>query len=427
MDHFEAFTRHVNPPLGKFLKLSGRDLHFVRARGCVLETDDGRRFDDWVAGFGSFNLGHNPPELKEALSGHLAQDAPNLFVENLNPFAGELAEKLVKAAGAGFETCLFGNSGTEAVEAALKTAVLATGRSGIVYAEEGFHGVTLGALGCMAKGIYREGLEGVIPRFREIPFGNLEALGRVLAFGDIAAFLVEPIQVEAGVRIPAERYLSDAAEVCRKHGTLLILDEVQTGMGRTGAFLAGAGADVVVLAKSLGGGLMPIGAAILGEGLRARAYPDYLRCEISATTFGGNAPACRIASKAVDRVVDPAFLAGVRARGADLFGRLGDRVAHSPSVERLSWRGLLGGIRFRPVENPALSWENLGLPELAAYPVAGALVVERLARRGILAQVCAHDWSVLRIEPPLTVGAEECGRFVEALSDAVGWMDDNRG
>ena len=111
----------------------------------------------------------------------------------------------------------------------------------------------------------------------------------------------------------------------------------------------------------------------------------------------------------------------------DLFGRLGERLAGSPSVERLSWRGLLGGIRFRPVDHPALSWENLGLPELAGFPVAGALMVERLARRGILAQVCAHDWSVLRIEPPLTVGAVECGRFVEALSDAVGWMDDNRG
>src|SRR5439155_1701100 len=129
MDAFEAYTRHVNPSLGRFLRLTGRDLRLVWARGGVLEDAAGRRLDDWVAGFGSFNLGHNPDALKTVIREHLDRDAPNLFVENLNPYAGELAENLVRAAGEGFETCFFSNSGSEAVEAALKTAVLATGRT----------------------------------------------------------------------------------------------------------------------------------------------------------------------------------------------------------------------------------------------------------------------------------------------------------
>src|SRR5262249_52346925 len=149
VDRFEAYTRHVNPALGRFLAMSGRDLRLVRARGGVLEDEAGRRFDDWVCGFGSFNLGHNPAVLKAAIHDHLTDDAPNLFVENLNPYAGELAAALVTAAGPGFETCFFANSGAEAVEAALKTAVLVTGRSRIAYADRAYHGTTLGALACM--------------------------------------------------------------------------------------------------------------------------------------------------------------------------------------------------------------------------------------------------------------------------------------
>ena len=427
-DAFADYERHVNPTLGAFLRVAGRDVRFVRATGGTLEDDTGRAWTDWISGFGAFPLGHNPPALTAVMQAHLASGAPMLFVESLNPYAGALAARLVRATGGAFETCLFGNSGAEAVEAALKTAMLATGRPRVAYADGAYHGTTLGALGCMARGPYRADLDAALAPFVEVPFGDLAALEKALAARDIAAFIVEPIQVEAGVRLAPSAYLDAARDACRRTGALFIVDEVQTGLGRTGSLFASCPAvvpDVLILAKALGGGLVPIGATLLGEGLWQRAYGSHLKAEIHASTFGGNSLACRVALAMLDTVDDERFLAGVRARGAALFGALQSALAGSPAVERVSWRGLLGGIALRPTRHPWLAWENLGLPELAAQPVAGALVVERLARSSILAQVCAHDWSVVRVQPPLTVDDAACARFVAALTDAIAWLGDH--
>ncbi len=426
IDPSNAYARHVNPGLARFLRLAGRDLRLARAEGCVLTTADGRRYDDWLAGFGAFNLGHNPPALKQVIREHLDGAAPNLYVENLNPFAGDLAARLVRAAGPGFETCFFCNSGSEANEAAIKTALAATGRPRVARADGAYHGTTLGALACMGRGLYRDDFAAVLADFPEVPFGDLTALERVLARGDVAAFLVEPIQMEAGARLAPPGYLRGAQELCRRHGTLLILDEVHTGMGRTGSLFAwqeaGVRPDIFVLAKSLGGGLVPVGAAVMGEGVWRRAFGSYLRCEIHSCSYGGNALACRVAGKALELLSDASLLEGVRRRGEELFGALGAALAGSPVVERISWRGLMGGIRLRPVGHAWLQWSALGLPELEGFPVSGPLVVERLGRRGILGSVCAHDWSVLRVEPPLIVDAAACRRFVEAVVAAVGWL-----
>lgn len=427
LDSLRAYTRHVNPTLGRFLEMTGRGHRLVRAQGCVVEDAEGRRFDDWIAGFGSFNLGHNPPELKAVVAEHLAADPPNLFVESLNPFAGELAARLVAAAGPGFETCFFCNSGSEAVEAALKTAVLATGRSRVAYWQGAYHGTTLGALACMAHGPYRDGLEGVLAAFDELPFADLPALEAALRSGEHAALLLEPVQMEAGVRIVPDDVLRGAREVCHRNGCLLVLDEVQTGMGRTGDLFAfqraSAAPDILVLAKSLGGGLVPIGATVTAEGLWQRAYGGYLRCEAHNSTFGGNALACRVACATLDRLAEPGFLGSVRCRAQHLFGALERELNGSPVVARISWRGLLGGIALREPEHPWLRWEHLGLPELSGRPVSGPLLTERLFRRGILAQVCGHDWSVLRVEPPLVVDDAACDRFIESVADGIRWLE----
>jgi len=426
-DGLRAYARYVNPTLGRFLEMTGRGQRFVRARGCVLEAAEGGLWDDWIAGFGSLNLGHNPPELKAVVAEHLATDAPNLLVECLNPFAGALAARLVSAAGPGFETCFFCNSGSEAVEAALKTALLATGRSGALYFAGGYHGTTLGALGCMARGTYREGLEAVLPGFVELPFADLDALEQELRTRAFAALVFEPVQVEAGVRVVPDAVLRGARELCRRYGTLLVLDEVQTGMGRTGELFAfqhaGAPPDLLVLAKSLGGGVVPIGATVMAEGLWQRAYGGYLRCEVHNSTFGGNALACQVAAAALHRIADPAFLEGVRRRAAELFGALERELRGSRLVERISWRGLLGGIALRETGHPWLRWEDLGLPELAGRPTSGPLLADRLFRKGILAQVCGHDWSVLRVEPPLVVDTAGCDRFVAAVCEGVRWLE----
>jgi acetylornithine/succinyldiaminopimelate/putrescine aminotransferase len=448
-DAFRAFTRHVNPALGRFLEVAGRDTRFVRASGCQLEDDQGRRWDDFVAGFGALCLGHDPQPIRAAIEAHLARGAPSMLVEALSPHAGALAARLVARAGPRFETAFLCNSGAEAIEAALKTAMLATGRPKIAYAEGGYHGTTLGALACMARGAYRDPFAALVDRlgFVEVPFGDLDALERALSAGDVAAFLVEPVQMEAGVRIASSDYLSGAAALCRTHGTLFVLDEVQTGLGRTGRLFAfehalpqtrpasGGSAidlrarpDVLVLAKALGAGVVPVGAAVMGEGIWRKAYGSYLSSEIHNTTLGGNALACAVAHAVLDAVDDDAFLARVRARGEAIEAALRARLEGCSIVERISMLGLLGGVKLAPHASTGwMSWESLGLPELAGHPSAGALVVERLYRKRILAQPCGHDWSVVRIEPPLVVDEATCARFVDGLASAIRWLEEQGG
>ncbi len=429
-DGFLAYARHVNPALAQFLKVSGRDYRFVSGAGATLTTASGESFSDWMAGFGALNFGHQPLFVLEAIARQLANPAPNLYVEALNPFAGALAQALVAAAGPSFETCFFASSGSEAVEAALKTAMLASGRFRIAYASGGYHGTTLGSLSCMASGLYRDPFERALPANAvSVPFGDAAELERVLGAGDVAAFMLEPIQMEAGVRIAETDYLRAVRESCDRHGTLLVFDEIQTGMGRTGKLFAYQHTDVVpdlfTLGKSLGGGVLPISAAVMGEGLWTRAYGSPLKSEIHNSTFGGNALACSAALAVVEHCQKAEFLATVAERARELELALRRALEGRPAVERISLRGLLGGIQLRDVSHPWASWSSLGLPELEPYPASGALVVQRLTRAGILAHLCAHDWSVLRIEPPLTITREECSAFVAAVDDAVRWLEDN--
>lgn len=422
---FQGFGRHVNPSLAKFLTLSGRDQRFVRAQGCYLETDLGEAYMDWVAGFGSLNLGHNPPALVEVLKVHMAQGAPNLYIESLNPFSARLAERLVCAAGDSFETCYFCNSGSEAVEAAIKLAMAATGRRGIVYCEGAYHGTTLGSLSMMADGEYRAPFEPLLPDFHKIPFNDLTAMAKALKARP-AAFVLEPIQIEMGVRTLDPGFLAQAQRLCRQQGTLLILDEVQTGMGRTGRLFCfqaeGIAPDILVLAKSLGGGVVPLGAIVIGKGLLQKAYGDPLKCEIHNSTFGGNALACRIGLEALTLLEAPDFLSDVTERGEILAGLVYDAIGSHPLVLRLVFRGILGGITLKSVDHPWFSWSHWGMDEFCGRPAIGALVVHRMHRRKFLVQVCGHDWSTLRVEPPLIVSMEQCGKFITALKEELDWI-----
>lgn len=426
---FQAFAQYVNPPLASFLALSGRAQRFVRAQGCSLETDAGEAYADWIAGFGSLNLGHNPPALLEAVKQHLDEAGPNLYIEALNPLAGRLAERLVRAAGPGFGTCYFCNSGAEAVEAAIKLAMAATGRRAIVFSEGGYHGTTLGSLSMMARGAYRAPFEPLLPDFHEIAFNDLQALSSILEKKKPAAFVLEPIQVESGVRTPDPGYLAAARTLCRSHGSLLVLDEVQTGMGRTGRLFAyqheDAAPDLLVLAKSLGGGVMPLGAVVAGKGLFERAYGDPLRCEIHNATFGGNALACRVGWETLALLEAPGFLEETARRGERLARLVHEALTGHPLVARIAFKGLLGGITLKETGHPWFSWAHWGVDELRGRPATGPLLVHRMLRRRFLVQICGHDWSTLRVEPPLIVSERQCEEFVAALRDELDWIHAN--
>lgn len=423
----ESYTRFVQPVLGRFLELCGRADHFTSAKGIHLTTNDGRVFADWYSGFGSFNLGHNPPEILRALSEHLEKSAPNLYHDLINPYAGQLGLRLIQAAGPDYGHVFFSNSGTEAVEAALKLAMRATKRRNVIYLAGGYHGTTLGSLSLMANGVYRDGFEPLLAGFHAVPFGDIDVLNEKICETKPAAFVLEPVQMESGARAVGHEYFAKACALCRQHGTLMILDEVQTGMGRTGRLFAFQdlhdSPDIFVLAKSLGGGLMPIGACVSKEGIFVKAYGDFASAEIHNSTFGGNALACVAALKALE-LTDEALLQGVRETGNFLAAELQSRLGAHPLVKGICLYGLLGGISFHDVTHPWLTWESLGVEEFLGQPVTAALVSHKMHRRGFLTQICGHDWGTLRIEPPLTVTAKECAAFVSALTEVLGEIHD---
>ncbi|MDP3276737.1 MAG: aminotransferase class III-fold pyridoxal phosphate-dependent enzyme [Deltaproteobacteria bacterium] len=429
-DAFDDYARYVNPAQAQFLALVGRAWRFERAEGCTLYTEDGLAFDDWIAGFGSLALGHNPEVLREVVTRELSSRRPNLYSEVINPAAGSLAKRLVESCGFSQGHSHFCNSGSEAVETLLKAAVAATGRRVLLYASGGYHGATVGALSCMAQGLYRTPFEAMLPRYVEVEFNNVEALEEAFARypGDVAGVLLEPVQMESGVVHAEHAYLRAVRAQCDRAGALMMLDEVQCGLGRTGtpwAFLqSNVQPDGVASAKALGGGLVAIGAAIFRDDVWCRAFGSYDRAEIHASTMGGNGLACAVAERVLDHVLDPAFLREVQRKSARIERGLREAIGDSPLVCAITMHGLLGGVRFADSDNPWLRWESLGMPAFGGRPTSGPLVVQRLARCGVLAQVCGHDWATVRVEPPLVVSDEACDRWVDAMASAVAFLED---
>src|ERR1700686_259283 len=293
------YARRVNPEWVRLLDLLQMNVRYERCLGVELFTDDGRRILDFLSGYCVHNVGHNHPEVVAALQRELERSGPAMIQTHVADLAGELAEKLCQRAGGRLEKAFFASSGSEGVEAAIKFARAHTRRAGILSAEHAFHGLTCGALSLMSDKFWSEGFGPLLADTAAIPFGDLAALERELKSKRFAAFIVEPIQSEAGVCVPDRDYLRIAESLCRRHGTLLVLDEVQTGMYRTGPFLAAhqyaVEPDMVVMAKAMSGGLVPCAAVLMSDAVCDSVYSSLPRAFVHTSTFGENALAMRAA------------------------------------------------------------------------------------------------------------------------------------
>ena len=235
-EKFTLHERYLNPKMVQVLKTIGFDRHYARAEGAYLFDTEGRRYLDLLSGFGVFAIGRNHPVVKRALLDVINADLADLVQMDVSPLAGMLAERLIANMPAQ-ERVFFCNSGTEAVEAAIKLARQATRRAKLIYCDHAFHGLTMGSLSLNGDNIFREGFGPLLSDAVRVPFNDLPALEKALQPGDAAAFIVEPIQGK-GVNFPAPGYLAEAARLCKRAGTLFVADEVQAGLGRTGKFLA---------------------------------------------------------------------------------------------------------------------------------------------------------------------------------------------
>ena len=422
-----AYARHVNPSFVKLLGVFGYGRLFERAEGVWLWDSEGRKYLDALAGFGTNNVGHNHPRLVARLRAALEEQAVQFCHVGPTPAAASLARELARRLGPPLEVTLFANGGAEAVEAALKLARAATGRAGVVSCEGGYHGTSLGTLSIMGAARMKKPFEPLLGECARVPFGDLARLREALAGKRAGAFVVEPVLGEGGVVLPPPGYLAEARALCAKHGTLLVLDEIQTGLGRTGTELAfqreGVVPDVVVLAKALSGGMVPIGAAVTTAELWDRAYGSMDRFDLHASTFGGGALACAAAQETLAILADEALADRSERLGSLLLRRLRDRLAGHPLVREVRGRGLLVGIELGPTGKGVFDRLASGLVSAASEKVFGQWAALRLLELGVVAQPASLRWDVLKIEPPLVIDAAEVERLVEAIG---GLLDEYR-
>lgn len=424
--------RHCNPVLHALGRTSDFVKTFVRGSGAYLYDAEGRAFLDCVSGFGSLNLGHNHPTVAQAVSEAISQQAPGFTQSAVNPYQAALATDLAALAPPGLEMVYFCNSGTESIEAALKLSRLATGREAFLSCQAGFHGKTLGALSVTGTREYQRPFAPLIPGCETIPYGDEDALDRALSTRRFAALVVEPLQAEGGMRVPPWGYLREAQELCRRFGTLLVVDEVQTGMGRTGALFAveheGVEPDVLCLAKSLGGGLVPCAAMLTRRALWMRSYGTVQTFALHTTTFGGGSLACA-AGLATLRVLEhERLIENAAERGAQLLRGTIELCRRFRCLREARGQGLLVGLEFAALpENLAAHWRASDPSGLAAWMIPDYdRMVEAfhvchalqtlLKGHGIYAQTCRSNPRVLRIQPPLTITAAEIDRILTALA-----------
>ncbi|MGQ9456355.1 MAG: aspartate aminotransferase family protein [Armatimonadota bacterium] len=397
----EKYRLYVNPGIASILSFSGFDIPEERAQGCYIYDASGRRFLDCVGGYGAFSLGHLHPKVVEAVKRQLEKEALKSHYF-LSTELAEACEQLANILPGELNYSFFCNSGTEAVEGALKAARVHTRRPEFIGAINGFHGKTFGSLSVSGREIYKKDFYPLLPETKHVPFGDADALARAIS-ERTAAVILEVVQGEGGVVVPPDDYFPKVREICNEAGALLILDEVRTCLGRTGKMFAcehyGVVPDIITMAKALGGGIMPVGAfsstAEIWQSLfGANPY-------LHSSTFGGNPLGCVAAVAAIRTTIEE----GLVERSAQLeevllSGLQSLKIEYPELIRDVRGKGLLVGVEFFN--------EDVAL-----------LVIAGCGKRDLLLAYSLNNPKVIRIEPPLIIGEGELARAVNIISEAI--------
>ena len=420
-ENYALHERHLNSTLVHVQRIIGFDHVYARAQGAYLYDLDERDYLDFLSGYSVFNIGRNHPAVQSALRDLLELDLPNMVQMDCSLLSGLLAEALLKKTPPHLDSVFFCNSGAESVEGAIKFARAATSRTGLVSLEKAFHGLSNGALSVMGDESFREGFGALLENCTRIKMGDLAALETLLAKRDIAALLIEPVQGK-GVHFPAGDFYQQAQRLCRAHGTLLICDEVQTGLGRTGRWWGfehwGLEPDIITVAKSLSGGYVPVAAVITRRAIYQKTFSRLDRCVVHSSTFGRNNLAMAAGLATLQVLDDENLVERARTQGAELMRRLDALKEKHSLIKEVRGLGLMIAIEFHEPRELALKmgWKLLHKVEHELF--AQMLVTSLFQKHRILTQIAGHAMDVLKILPPLIIGEREIDRFVTAL-DAV--------
>lgn len=425
---YELHERHINPAFVKMVRTIGFDRGYVRGEGEWLFDGQGRRYLDLLTGWGMFALGRNHPRVRSILEQVLSRDMPNLVRMDCSLLAGLVAEKLAYHACADSDRALsrvfFCNSGTESIEAAIKFARCHTRKPRILFCDHAFHGLTVGSLSVNGSDFFRERFGELMPGTSKVPFNNLAELERELHTKNVAAFVVEPVQGKT-CEVAADGYLAEAARLCHKAGALLVVDEVQCGLGRTGKWFAfqhwsDVCPDIVCVAKALSGGYVPVGAVIATPRVMDSVFDSMEHCVVHSNTFGQNDLAMAAALATLEVMEEDRLPANAARLGESTIARLREIGKTCPFVFEVRGKGLMFGMDFRRPEGSLklrAAWDALHLLNEGVF--SQTVIVPLMHEHRILAQVAGYHTELIKFLPPLNIGEEALDYFLSAMQDVL--------
>ena len=420
--NFTLHEEHLNTQMVRVLKAIGYDRVYTRAQGPYLYDNQGNEYLDLLSGFGVYALGRNHPTVIQALQDVLTSELPDMVQMDVSLLSGLLAEELLKRCPDRLTKMFFCNSGTEAVEAAIKFARYTTQRDKILYCEHGYHGLTLGALSLNGENVFREGFGPLLPGCAAVPFNDIAALEQALAGKDVAAFIVEPIQGK-GVNLPSDDYLPEAARLCAKYGTLLVADEIQCGIGRTGKFWAvehwGVEPDMICMAKALSGGFIPVGGVAMTTRVMEAVFNRMDRAVVHGSTFSKNNMAMAAGLASLKVIDDEKLVENAARMGDELLAGMQQLVDRYELFKSARGKGLMIAMEFGSPKSLSLkaAWSMLEAANKGLF--SQMITIPLFKNHRILSQVAGHGMNVVKFLPPLVINDRDRDWILSALDEVI--------
>jgi ornithine--oxo-acid transaminase len=421
-EKFELHEKHLNNQMVKVLKTIGYDRNYKKAVGQYLYDYEGNEYLDLLSGFGVFAVGRNHPTIIKALQETLTSELPNLVQMDVSLLSGLLAKKILQTVPDNLNRMFFCNSGSEAVEAAIKFARYATRRPQILYCKHSFHGLTLGSLSLNGEKIFRDGFGALLPDCESVPFNDLTALENALRHKNVAAFIVEPIQGK-GVNIPDDDYLSGVEQLCRKYGTLFVADEIQTGISRTGRFWAidhwNVKPDMILMAKALSGGFIPVGGVAMTEKIMDAVFNRMDRAVVHGSTFSKNNMAMAAGLATLRVIEDEKLIENSAEKGKMIIDGINAMAGKYEFLQEARGKGLMIAIEFHAPRSLSLkaAWAMLEAANKGLF--CQMITIPLFKEHRILSQVAGHGMNVVKLLPPLNLTDKDCQNILAAFEHTI--------